>query len=210
MTAPPSFTKEDFALWNQTTFVFHLPKRLVGKSKVPQLRAELVKTIGEKKVSAVQALPDFKFCVCFSSPSVRCAYDINGLNFRGLTITPFPAYEEVKAVFVDRSPLQMPDQFLYDALAPYSRVISVKHLTIRGFPTVKSGTCMVSMIVSKAIPAEIRVAGFPLSFRYRGQPPTCFLCQEVGHTAKDCPKSHKCQGRNPSKAKNNSLKEPAP
>ncbi len=109
MSAPPSFTKEDFALWNQTTSVFHLPKRLVGKSKVPQLRAELVKTIGEKKVSAVQALSDFKFCVCFSSPSVRCAYDINGLNFRGLTITPFPAYEEVKAVFVDRSPLQMPD-----------------------------------------------------------------------------------------------------
>ncbi len=107
--------------------------------------------------------------MCFSSPSVRCAYDINGLNFRGLTITPFPAYEEVKAVFVDRSPLQMPDQFLYDALAPYGRVISVKHLTIRGFPTVKSGTRMVLMIVSKAIPAEIRVAGFPLSFRYRGQ-----------------------------------------
>ena len=89
MSAPPSFTKEDFALWNQTTSVFHLPKQLVGKSKVPQLRAELVKTIGEKKVSAVQALPDFKFRVCFSSPSVRCAYDINGLNFRGLTITPF-------------------------------------------------------------------------------------------------------------------------
>jgi hypothetical protein len=210
MSAPPSFTKEDFALWNQTTSVFYLPKRLVGKSKVPQLRAELVKTIGEKKVSAVQALPDFKFRVCFSSPSVRCAYDINGLNFRGLTITPFPAYEEVKAVFVDRSPLQMPDQFLYDTLAPYGRVISVKHLTIRGFPTVKSGTRMVSMIVSKAIPAEIRVAGFPLSFRYRGQPPTCFVCQEVGHTAKDCPKSRKRQGRNPSKAKDNSLKEPAP
>ena len=210
MSAPPSFTKEDFALWNQTTSVFHLPKRLVGKSKVPQLRAELVKTIGEKKVSAVQALPDFKFRVCFSSPSVRCAYDINGLNFRGLTITPFPAYEEVKAVFVDRSPLQMPDQFLFDALAPYGRVISVKHLTIRGFATVKSGTRMVSMIVSKAIPAEIRVAGFSLSFRYRGQPPTCFVCQEVGHTAKDCPKSRKRQGRHPSKAKDNSLTEPAP
>ena len=140
MSAPPSFTKEDFALWNQTTSVFHLPKRLVGKSKVPQLRAELVKTIGEKRVSAVQALPDFNFRVCFSSPSVRCAFDINGLNFRGLTITHFPAYEEVKAVFVLRSfcsPLQMPDQFLFDALAPYGRVILVKHLTICGFQAVK-------------------------------------------------------------------------
>ena len=191
MSTPPSFTQADFAQWNQTTSVFYLPKRLVGKSRVTQLRAELVKTIGESKVSAVQALPGLKFRVCFTSPSVRSSYDINGLNFRGLTITPFSAYEEVKAVFVDRAPPQMPDKFLYDSLAPYGRVIPVKQLTIKGFPSVKSGTRMVSMVINKAIPAEIRVGGFQLSFRYRGQPPTCFACQEVGHTAKDCPKSSK-------------------
>ncbi len=212
MSTPPSFTKEDFAKWNQTTSVFYLPKQLVGKSKVTQLRAEIVKTIGESKVSAVQALAGLKFRVCFASPSVRSSFDINGLNFRGLTITPFPAYEEVKVVFVDRSPPQMPDNYLFDALAPYGHVISVKHLTIRGFPSVKSGTRMVSMVITKAIPAEIRVAGFQLSFRYRGQPPTCFACQEVGHTAKDCPKSQKRRdkGRNQSKPAQvkNSLKEP--
>ena len=53
----PSFTKEDFAKWNQTTSVFYLPKRSVGKSKVTSLRSELVKAIGESKLSVVQALP---------------------------------------------------------------------------------------------------------------------------------------------------------
>ena len=187
----PSFTKEDFAKWNQTTSVFYLPKRLVCKSKVTSLRSELVKTIGESKVSVVQALPGLKFRVCFVSSSFRQYYDINGLNFRGLTITPFPAYEEVKSVFVDRAPPQMPDKYIYDALAPYGHVISVKHLTINGFPSVQSGTRMVSIVIEKAIPAEIRAMGFQLSFRYRGQPPTCFACQEVGHTARDCPKSSK-------------------
>ncbi len=195
----PSFTKED------------LCKRLVGKSKVTSLRSELVKAIGESKVSVVQALPGLKFRVCFVSSSFRQYFDINGLNFRGLTITPFPAYEEVKSVFVDRAPPQMPDKYLYDCLAPYGRVISVKHLTIKGFPSVQSGTPMVSMVIEKAIPAEIRTMGFQLSFRYRGQPPTCFACQEVGHTAKDCPKSQKRRdkGRNPSKPApaKNSLKE---
>ena len=208
----PSFTKEDFAKWNQTTSVFYLLKRLVGKSKVTQLRSELVKAIGESKVSVAQALPGLKFRVCFVSSSFRQYYDINGLNFRGLTITPFPTYEEVKSVFVDRAPPQMPDKYLYDCLAPYGRVISVKHLTIKGFPSVQSDTRMVSMVIEKAIPAEIRVMGFQLSFRYRGQPPTCFACQEVGHTAKDCPKSQKRRdkGRNPSKPApaKNSLKEP--
>ncbi len=161
----PSFTKEDFAKWNQTTSVFYLPKRLVGKSKVTSLRSELVKTIGESKVSVVQALPGLKFRVCFVSSSFRQYYDINGLNFRGLTITPFPAYEEVKSVFVDRAPPQMPDKYIYDALAPYGRVISVKHLTINGFPSVQSGTRMVSIVIEKAIPAEIRAMGFQLSFR---------------------------------------------
>ncbi len=113
----PSFSKEDYAKWNQTTSVFYLPKRLVGKSKVTSLRSELVKTISESKVSVVQALPGLKFRVCFV-PSFRQYYDINGLNFRGLTITPFPAYAEVKSVFVYRAPPQMPDKYLYDAFAP--------------------------------------------------------------------------------------------
>ncbi len=139
----------------------------------------------------MQALPGLKFRVCFVSSSFRQYYDINGLNFRGLTITPFPAYEEVKSVFVDRAPPQMPDKYLYDCLAPYNRVISVKHLTIKGFPSVQSGMRTVSMVIEKAIPAEIRAMGFQLSFHYRGQSPTCFACQEVGHTARDCPRSSK-------------------
>ena len=37
----------------------------------------------------------------------------NRLN-PGLTLTPHPAYEKEKSVFVDRAPLQTPDQYLYE------------------------------------------------------------------------------------------------
>ena len=110
---------------------------------------------------------------------------------------PFPAYEEVKSVFVDHAPLQMGDNYLFEALAPYGRVISVQHLTVRGFPTIKTGTRMVSMSVNTSIPAELKVAGFTLAFRYRGQLPTCYVCQEVGHTAKECPRSRKAARKQP-------------
>ena len=106
--------------------MFYLPKRLVGKSKATQLQAELVKTNAESKVSAVQVLPGLKFCVCFSSPSVQCAFDINGLNFWGLSLLISRKRCDVKAVFVDCAPPQMPGKFIYDALAPCGRVISVK------------------------------------------------------------------------------------
>ena len=80
---------------------------------------------------------------------------------------------------------------IIDALTPYGHVLSVKTLTIQAFAAVKSGTRLVSMVIAKAIPAEIGVAGFPLAFKYRGQDPTCFACRTVGHTVGNCPKSRK-------------------
>jgi hypothetical protein len=190
--------------------VFYVPKRLVGKGKIPQLRADFVKAIGAEKVSAVQILPNHKVCVQFKSPSIRVRYEINGVSFRGVTLTPFPTYKEVMSVFVDRAPLQMGDNYLFEALAPYGRVISVQHLTVRGFPTIKTGTRMVSMSVNTAIPAELKVAGFTLAFRYRGQLPTCYVCQEVGRTAKECPRSRKAAHKQPIRTQTGNSKNKKP
>ena len=165
--APLVFSAADFHRWNRTTSVVYLPAKLVGKDKIPKVE--------------------------FRSSSYRHAADINGLTFRGLTITPYPAYEEVKSVFVDRAPLQMPDNYLSDILAPFGRIVSVEHLKVKGFPTVRSGTRRVSMIVHKAIPAVMNIGGFSIAFRYRGQPPTCYACQEVGHAVRDCPNSRKAK-----------------
>ena len=187
------FTAADFQRWNQTTSVVHIPSRLVKNSKIPQLRKELIHAVGERKVSAVQALSPIKYHVQYKHSSDRHAAEINGITFRGVHLTPLPAYEEVKSVFVERAPLHMQDNYLYEALAPYGRVIGVQHLTIKGFPTVRSGTRRVSMVVTKAIPRTINIGGFPVVFNYRGQPTQCFVCQEVGHASKDCPNSR--QGR---------------
>ena len=187
------FTAADFQRWNQTTTVVHIPSRLVKDSKIPQLRKELINAVGERKVSAVQALSPFKYNIQFKRSSDRHAAEINGISFRGVHLTPLPAYEEVKSVFVEKASLHMQDKHLYEALAPYGRVIGVQHLTIKGFPSVRSGTRRVSMVVTKAIPRIINIGGFPVVFNYRGQPTQCYVCQEVGHASKDCPKSR--QGR---------------
>ena len=87
----------------------------------------------------------------------------------------------------------MPDQYLYDLLVPYGRVLSIEHLKVKGFQNVKSGTRRVSMVINKSIPAVMKISNIQLSFRYRGQPPFCFVCQEVGHAGKDCPKSRQAR-----------------
>ena len=188
-----TFSAADFQRWNQTTSVVSIPQRLIRSSKIPQLRKELIQSVGERKVAAVQALSPFKYRIEFRRSSDRHAADINGISFRGIHLQPLPAYEEVKSIFVDRAPLQMQDNILFETLAPYGRVISIQHLKVKGFESVRSGTRRVSMVLTKAIPATINIGGFLVSFRYRGQPPTCFVCQEVGHTGKDCPKSRRAQ-----------------
>ena len=186
-----AFSATDFQKWNQTTSVVHLPAKLIGKDKIPKVRGEIVKAIGEKKVAAVQALSPTKYRIPFTSSSYRHERDVNGISFRGVTLTPHPACEEVTSVFVDRAPLQMPDSYLFELLAPYGRVLSIEHLKVKGFENVKSGTRRVSMVITNSIPSIIKISNIQLSFRYRGQPPFCFVCQEVGHTGRDCPKSRK-------------------
>ena len=190
---PLTFSAADFQRWNQTTSVIHIPAKLAGKDKILKVRGDIVKAIGEKKVAAVQALSPTKYRIQFTSSSYRHERDVNGIHFRGVTLTPHPAYEEVKSVFVDRAPLQMPDQHLYELLAPYGRALSIEHLKVKGFQNVKSGTRRVSMVITKSIPAVMKISNIQLSFRYRGQPPFCFVCQEVGHAGKDCPKSRQAR-----------------
>ena len=183
---PLAFSAADFQRWNQTTSVVHLPAKLVGKDKIPKVRGDIVKAIGEKKVATVQALSPTQYRIEFTS-SYRHERDVNAIHFRVVTLTPHPAYEEVKSVFVDHAPLQMPDQYLFELLAPYGRVLSVEHLKVKGFQNVKSGTRRVSVVINKSIPAVMKISNIQLSFCYRGQPPFCFVCQEVGHAGRDCP-----------------------
>ena len=163
MTAstPIKFTAADFQRWNQTTSVVHIPSRLVKNSKIPQLRKELINAVGDRKVVAVQALSPIKYNIQFKKSSDRHTAEINGISFKGMHLTPLPAYEEVKSVFVEKAPFHMQGNYLYQALAPYGRVIAIQHLTIKGFPSLRSGMHRVSMVVTKAIPRTINIEDYP-------------------------------------------------
>ena len=82
----------------------------------------------------------------------------------------------------------MPDNYISSALAPYGRVVGVQHLTVRGFPNVRTGTRMVSMLILKPIPMELTISNFKCSVKYRGQPNFCFGCHSFGHLSRLCPK----------------------
>ncbi len=86
--ACPNFTPADFAKWNTTASCFRHPRKLIGQVPIKEVRVLLVKTIGEERVCAVQALPDSKYHIEFASPSIKSYYDINELDFQGVTSSP--------------------------------------------------------------------------------------------------------------------------
>ena len=185
----PNFTAADFTKWNQTSSCFRIPKQLIAKESISQVRVSLIQAIGSAKVSAVQALPENKYRLEFTSQQHKISFDTHGLDFRGINITPTPAYEQLTRVIVDRAPIHMPDEYLTSSLAPFGRVVGVQHLTVRGFPNVRTGTRMVNMSILKPIPPELTISNFRCSIKYRGQPKYCFGCRSFGHLARLCPRS---------------------
>ncbi|CAB4027224.1 Hypothetical predicted protein, partial [Paramuricea clavata] len=113
-------------------------------------------------------------------------YDLNGLNFRGVNITPTPAYEQLTNVFVDRAPLHMPNNYISSSLSAYGRVVSVRDLCVKGYKDIRTGTRMVTMSFLRSIPVVVKIANFPCSVRYNGQPPYCLSCNAFGHFARRC------------------------
>ena len=150
---------------------------------------------------AVQALPDHKYRIEFTSPSYKIGYDINCLNFRGVNITPTPAYEQLKNVFVDRAPLHMPNKYISSSLSAYGRVVDARNLCVHSFQDTRTETRMVTMSILKPIPVVVKIANFLCSVCYAGQPPYCLTCNTFGHFARRCQqgKAHATR-RTPSKA----------
>ena len=185
----PNFTAADFTKWNQTSSCFRIPKQLIAKESISQVRVSLIPAIGSAKVYAIQALPENKYRLEFTSQQHKNFFDTHGLDFRGVNITPTLAYEQFIRVIIDRAPIDMPDEYLTSSLVPFGRVVSVQHPTVCGFPNIRTGTRMVSMSILKPIPPELTIANFKCSIKYHSQPKFCFGCRSFGHFARLCPRS---------------------
>ncbi|CAB4008565.1 Hypothetical predicted protein [Paramuricea clavata] len=83
----------------------------------------------------------------------------------------------------------MPDEYIKTSLTPFGRVVSVQHLTVQGFPNIRTGTRMVSMSLLKPIPPELTISNFKCAIKYRGQPKFCFGWRSFGHFARLCPRA---------------------
>ena len=185
---PLQFSEEIFDSWNNTTSVVTLPAKIVGQDKPAVVRNDLILAIGAEYLEGCQVLPKLQVRIQFKSQRFRRAFHMGGISFWGVHLVPESDYETVQQVFVEAAPFQFSNEQFREALTPFGRVSQVKHLPVKGYPHIQSGTRMVSMNVRKSIPAFLSICGFRCKVWYRGQPVTCFACSEVGHIQSRCPK----------------------
>lgn len=97
------------------------------------------------------------------------------------------------AVVYVKAPFEMEDQVVVNALMFYGTVVNLKRQFHTFNNNIETGvrSCMVKHI-KKPIPSFLKVGGFSLPARYRGQEKTCKICEKTGHFARDCPTKGRC------------------
>ena len=174
------------------TLLIALPTELVHV--VP--RNELMNCLKAKAlihaIKCVQSMPNGVFRVTCKTQDAFSWLCTNGITIRNFQCTIMEAEPSYTLVRLFRCPFEVSDEAIVLALAPFGKVIHMKHESDRDFPSVVTGTRLVRMKLSSDIPSRIKVKRYPCNVWYNGQPKTCRICGEEDHEAPTCPYKGKC------------------
>ena len=105
---------------------------------------------------------------------------------------PVLPVDDSKLVRVSRLPFEVPEKDLRASLEGYGSIVSYKLELDKddGLPT---GTRLLRVKLSKAIPNRLFVSGFPCTVWYPGQPKLCHHCSSRDHLLAQCPERGLCR-----------------
>ena len=133
--------------------------------------------------------------VTLSCPAVQDALLSRTLTICGKEYHPVTGdgSVEVTHVHVYGCPAKLNDCHVKTGLSAFGEVVgNVRRDTI-SFEGVKiqTGVRIVALIKNGAVPCKVKFCRAVLRVWHRGQEQSCFVCKDVGHKAKDCPKRSK-------------------
>ena len=184
---PVSSFVELYRQWDLHSFVLRVPDRVIKSATGTEILSELIASIGPEKIKAAQQKS--KRCYLFQMVDKKTATTIRlrGVDFREIHLTPEVAFAKATNVFISRVAPEVPDADFVAALSTHGKVLSCKRLYLKDHPTILSGTRLVRVVLTKPVPFFFQVGDQFATATYRGQPPTCFKCREIGHRHADCP-----------------------
>jgi hypothetical protein len=192
-----SLIKVVFMMYGQLrrpeTLELHLPLKVARDYKVSrnQARDEILKVIkpeNAKAIKCIQSSPNGKsFFITFrtGNDGLRNHLLNQGVYFKGLFVSFLETESCQKTVYVTNLPCEMSAEEVVHSYSPFGTVTRITAVTDE--LGIETGERLLVMTLIEHIPHCLKIQGFFVFNRYRGQPPSCFLCNGWGHTMSVCP-----------------------
>ena len=180
------------AVDRSSTLVAFLPATIHREFSRAEILRGLLLSLNEADVSCVQFMPNGYVRITFTSLEARGAAFINGIFLGPVRLRVFEAQKIIRTVFVHRLPFEVSDQQIRDAFEDFGYIHDI---TEEKFPgsSIFTGSRVLKMSVTSAIPVNFRVLRYPCRVFYHGQPRSCSICDVPDHSAADCPLRDLCR-----------------
>lgn len=92
-----------------------------------------------------------------------------------------------------KAPYEMADNVVTTALSYYGTVTNIRRQVHDFDEAIETGVrSLLIKNLMRPIPSFLKIGGFTLPVRHRGQQKTCKICNEPDHFARDCPNRGRC------------------
>ena len=147
-----------------------------------------------ERLSAIQFCPRGLIRITFKNASDKEDFARMGsLALDGHDLSVTSSDEPPSLVYVHYFPAEGDDALICDELSKYGEIVSIKHQSFSGIPGLLTGSRILMMVLADPVPAEFRIADYPVRVWYKGIPPFCQICKVSGHKAADCQFNGKCR-----------------
>jgi hypothetical protein len=95
-----------------------------------------------------------------------------------------------KRIRIANLPPEVPNSIIRDALATYGDVLEIiEESWSKAYRySVSNGIRVAVTRLKKSVPSNMTIGGTRVIITYENQPPTCYVCNTMGHQSQECPK----------------------
>ena len=169
---------------HHNTLVLAVPECLRAGSK-EDFVAKLVSALSGHTITAVQFVPGYYVRVTFAEFESRQAVFRDGLHIDHVPVPLIEAEQSVRFVYLHHCPVEVPDSVVFAAFCEFGSVLDVSPVLYCD-SDILTGSRVIKMSLQQPIPSKFRVLRFPCRVWYRGQPVSCFICDQSDHVAALC------------------------
>ena len=176
-----------------SSLVAFFPPAIYQSAGSSTVLPELLQSVDQNSVAAVQFLRNGAVRITFKSADVCDRALLSGIRFRDVPLRVVSADARSRLVYLRDCPTEVPDSVVKRFFSSFGEVHSVSRNSHQAFPGIFDGNRVIKASLTKDVPGIVSIAGFECRVWYRRQPASCAICRKLGHRSRACPLNGLCR-----------------